>query len=319
MGKSFAIVSIPAVTVVLMALVGLLVAACSSDAPTSQTTWEDVQTEQSAKNAQIEQPTRDSQAGQPTKLETLTVDDVKSIVVETAMSLYQDGLMSEPREIHAEEACKLWDVHGTSKPANYWGDKMTEAEDMNMSSVMPVLVIMRTLVALNERYETSEPAIAQYCDNILRTESKPNADADIDLSHLPQPNVQNMSLYEGGGYRCPPGAENNVLRALECQASFPKLVASVEIEIEGDASKVEQYVSVGIYSEEIIAISCSPELIPQRFDGWDNRVLSHWRNKAEDARVKGAFDVRIDMVNALGAGHINNSDIRLYCANAISK
>lgn len=166
-GKSLSRAGTLAVAVVLMALLGLLVTACSSDAPTGQTTREDTQIEQSAKNAQIKQPTRESQAKQPAKSETLDAEDVKGIVVETAMNLYQDGLMLEPREIHAEEACKLWDVHGASRPSSYWGDKMTEAEDMNLGNVMPVLVIMRTLVALNERYATSEPAIAQYCGDVL--------------------------------------------------------------------------------------------------------------------------------------------------------
>lgn len=128
-----------------------------------------------------------------------------------------------------------------------------------------------------------------------------------------------MGLYEGGGYKCPPGAESNALRALECKASFPILVASVEIEIEGDANKVEQYVSNATYSEEIIIMACGPELIPQRFDGWDNRVLTHWRDEAQDERVKDAFNVRIDLVSYLNSGNINNSDIHSFCASVLNE
>lgn len=268
-------IRIPVIIVVLMPLLGILATACSSDAQTEQITREDVQTDQSTKKTQIEQPT---------KLETLTVDDVKGIVVETAMKLHQDGLMPEPREIHAEEACKLWDEHGTSKSSScYWGHKMSEAEDANLRDALPVLVIVRTLVTLNERYETSEPAIAQYCDNLLRAESRITIDPSIDLSHLPHPVVENV--YSQGGSSCPPGARQNVLRALECRVSYPQLIATVVVK--GDASRAADYLSEHNYDDETIATACSPELIAQRFDGWDSEVLEHWRdNNTEDPASK---------------------------------
>ena len=165
------------IAVLLIVLLAVIVVAYSSD-------------------RQTEQATKDRQTEQSTELETLTVDDVRSIVVETAMGLHQDGLMPEPREIHAEEACKLWDEHGTSKSSSYWGDKMSEAEDANLRNALPVLVIVRTLVTLNESYETSEPAIAQYCDNLLRTQSKSEE------------------------RKAPPSDESNILRLLERKAIF---------------------------------------------------------------------------------------------------
>ena len=191
MEKTFAWIIAVAVSLILLLGLVIVLMAYSSD----------MQTEQSTKKAQSEQSTRDSQTEQPQKLETLTVYDVKGIVVETAMSLYQDGLMPEPREIHAEEACKLWDAHGTSRSSGYWGDKMSEAEDMNMSNALPVLVVMRTLVELNERYVTAKPAIAGYCNNVLRTQSKS----------------------EEREYKAPPSKpsnESNILRLLERKAIF---------------------------------------------------------------------------------------------------
>ena len=135
--------------------------------------------------------------------EPSTVDDVRSIVVETAMSLYHDGVMSEPRQVHAEEACKLWKLHKTSKPSSYWGDKMDEAEDRGLNSALPVLVIVRTLVALNERYEASEHTVNLYCTGVLYRPPPPSATPTT-----------------GRSSSCPPGARSNILRALECRASF---------------------------------------------------------------------------------------------------
>ena len=319
MDKSFVMVKIPAIIVILTALLGILATACSSDIQTEQITREDVQTDQSAKKLQTEQPTRDGQAVQSAKLETLTVDDVKGIVVETAMNLYQDGLMPEPREIHAEEACKLWDEHGTSKSSSYWGDKMSEAEDANLRDALPVLVVVRTLVTLNERYETSEPAITQYCDNVLRTQSKSNIDADIDLSHLPRPATKTKVIRVGGTI-CSPDATSALDRMRSCTVDYGE---SVQIEIEGNPSKVANRLTKQNYSTEVITRSCGPDLVPQQFDGWDYRVLERLRREADVLRQnemdREAFSVRIDLVNALNSGHVNGSDIREYCASALSK
>ena len=67
--------------------------------------------------------------------ESITADDVKFIVVETAMKVYRDGRMNEPREIHAQEACQLWFEH-YGKPSRYWRDKINQAEHERMTNAV---------------------------------------------------------------------------------------------------------------------------------------------------------------------------------------
>ena len=109
-----------------------------------------------------------------------TVQDVKESVVEAANLYYKDGAIPEPTEIHAEEACKLWETHGASSGI-YWGGKIVEAREMNLREALPVLVIMNTLVHLSNEGSITIPAasdvnkqkvqvIDQYCRNVLQGE-----------------------------------------------------------------------------------------------------------------------------------------------------
>ena len=105
---------------------------------------------------------------EPKAVEPITSDDVKVIVVDAAMSIYEAGLMKEPREIHAQEACQLWFEHGHTRSSSYWEYKATQAEAMNMDNALPVLVIVQTLTELNEQRASARPAIAEYCDQVVR-------------------------------------------------------------------------------------------------------------------------------------------------------
>lgn len=101
-------------------------------------------------------------------LEPITAEDVKVIVVDAAISIHEAGLMQEPREIHAQEACKLWFEHGHTRSSSYWEYKATHAEALGMENALPVLVIVQTLTEMTEQRASARPAIAEYCDKVVR-------------------------------------------------------------------------------------------------------------------------------------------------------
>ena len=143
---------------------------------------------------QVQQSGRMSQ-GEPTvEKASVTAVDVKLMVVETAMHIHQEGLMPEPREIHAQEACKLWFEHGSANSASYWEVKAEQAAASNMDNALPVLVIMQALVAIDETYVAAGPAIDEYCEPIVRAQTD---------------------------RKVAPRSEDNILRLLERKAIFP--------------------------------------------------------------------------------------------------
>ena len=66
------------------------------------------------------------------------------------MDLHRGGWIDEPRQFHAEDACDLWKEHGTRLPSSHWVDQFNEAEDKKYPRALPVMVIILTVVRLDE-------------------------------------------------------------------------------------------------------------------------------------------------------------------------